>query len=69
MQERSPLRTFMAYARKVPIKNLKLKTFGEFAEFMYCSYDKISSRNGRLHNVFDRYLPTSIIKSSERSRR
>ena len=26
---------FMAYARNVPIKNLKLKTFGEFTEFMY----------------------------------
>ena len=58
----------MAYARKVPIRNLKLKTFGEFAEFMYCSFDKMSSKSGRLDIVFDLYLPTCI-KSSERSRR
>ena len=59
---------FMAYARKVPIRNLKLKTFGEFAEFMSCSFDKMSSKSGRVDIVIDLYLPTSI-KSSERSRR
>ena len=38
---------FMAYARKVPIRNLKSKTFGESAEFMSGSFDKMSSRSGR----------------------
>ena len=47
----------MAYARKVPI-----------AEFMYCAFDKMSIKSGRLDIAFDLYLPTSI-KLSERSRR
>ena len=48
----------MAYAKKASTKTLKIKTFGEFVEFLCCSFDKISSRSG----------PISI-KSPERGRR
>ena len=59
---------FIAYARSVPIKSKILKTFGEYAQDLYCTFERIIRKSGRLDIVFDLHLPASI-KSSERNRR
>ena len=59
---------FMAYAREVAVKQLKLETFGDFAENLLRTFFHISKGCGRIDIVFDLYLEQSI-KSSERLRR
>ena len=58
----------MSYARGVPVKKMRLKTFGDFADNLCRTFKHINSKSSRLDIVFDLYLPSSI-KSSERKRR
>ena len=69
----SPLKTvividFMAYARKVPIKKMKLKTYEELFNTLWNTFSSLSKECARIDIVFDVYLHCSI-KEGERSRR
>ena len=68
----SPLKTvividFMAYARKVPIKKMKLKTYEELFNTLWNTFSSLSNECARIDIVFDVYLHCSI-KEGERSR-
>ena len=59
---------FMAYARKVPTKKLKLKTFSDLAAQLWSTFQGLSRTCIRTDIVFDLYRESSI-KGSERNRR
>ena len=59
---------FMSYARKVPVKKLKLKSFQDFAMHLWGTFSNLSKDCDRTDIVFDLYLPHSI-KQHERNRR
>ena len=58
---------FMAYARKVPVKKLKLKTYEDFAKNLWNTFTALSKDWERMDIVFDLYLSNSI-KNHERTR-
>ena len=57
---------FMGYARKVPVKTMKLNTFSDLAENL--TFEGLSRTCSRTEIIFDLYHESSI-KGSERSRR
>ena len=59
---------FMGYARKVPTKKLKLKTFSDLAAQLWSTFQGLSRTCIRTDIVFDLYRESSI-KGSERKRR
>ena len=59
---------FMAYARKVAVSKLKLKTFGDFAKHLWQMFSHLSRGCSRLDIIFDLYIEQSI-KEHERERR
>ena len=59
---------FMAYARKVPLKKLKLRTFEDFANNLWKTFRYLSRDSSRIDIVFDLYLKDSV-KQYERDRR
>ena len=59
---------FMAYARKVPVKKLKLKTYGDFVKKLWNTFSYLSRYCNRIDIIFDLYLQHSI-KQFERDRR
>ena len=59
---------FMAYARKVAIKTLKLVTYEDFFNNLWNTFCSLSKGCKRIDVVFDVYLNCSI-KEGERSRR
>ena len=58
----------MAYARKIPLKSLQLRSFTEFAEHMQGMFLSISRNSQRVDIIFDVYVDDSI-KAFERKRR
>ncbi|KAG1651294.1 hypothetical protein GQR58_027289 [Nymphon striatum] len=58
----------MAYARKVAVKKLKLKTFGDMAAQLWKTFSAMASTCKRIDVVFDVYEAGSII-DFERLRR
>ena len=59
---------FMGYARKVPIKEMKLKTYRDFARNLWNSFQSYSSTSNHTDIVFDLYKDLSI-KGNEHNRR
>ena len=59
---------FMAYARKVPVKKLNLKTFGDFVQNLWKTFCYLSKDAKRIDIIFDLYIDDSI-KQFERNRR
>ena len=59
---------FMAFCRKVPIKKSRLRTYEDFFNALWSTFDSISRKSNRIDIVFDLYLENSI-KEQERSRR
>ena len=59
---------FMAYSRKVPIKKLKLLTYGDMFNHLWNIFKAIGKEAARIDIIFDLYLERSI-KEQERSRR
>ena len=59
---------FMAYARKIPLKSLQLKSFADFANHLQEVFLSISRNSQRLDIIFDVYVDDSI-KAFERNRR
>ena len=59
---------FMAYARKIPAKQLKLKTFGDMASHLWKAFSAMSSTCKRIDVVFDIYEAGGF-KDFERIRR
>lgn len=59
---------FMAYARKIPPKKMKLLTFEDFFKVLWQIFSTLSKGYSRMDIVFDVYLRQSI-KEGERSRR
>ena len=59
---------FMAYARKIPVAKLKLKTFGEFVMHLWQTFCFLSRNCSKMDIIFDFYLDQSI-KEYERNRR
>ena len=57
---------FMAYARKIPVAKLKLKTFGEFLVHLWQTFCFLSRNCSRMDIIFDLYLDQSI-KEYERN--
>ena len=58
---------FMAYARKLEsrMKNCGLKTFGDFLNNIWKTFERYSSKSKRIDIVFDNYFHNSV-KSGER---
>ena len=44
---------FMAYARKVPVKKAKLKTYRDMAKHLWNTYTKLPSDYARIDIIFD----------------
>ena len=61
---------FMAYARKLDswMKRENLKTFGEFMNSLWNTFQRYAKNSERLDIVFDNYLSSSV-KAGERARR
>lgn len=59
---------FMAFARKIPIKSMKIKTYGEFAEIIWKSICQACHNSERIDIILDIYKESSV-KGFERSRR
>ena len=57
-----------AYSRKVLIKKLNLRTYEDFCEHIWASFQSLSKKSTRIDTVFDNYLDGSI-KQQERTRR
>ena len=51
---------FLAYARKIPVAKLKLKTFGEFVMHLWHTFCFLSRNCSRMDIIFDLYLDQSI---------
>ena len=49
---------FMAYARKVAVSKLKLKTFGDFVKHLWQTFSHLSRGCSRLDIIFDLYIDT-----------
>ena len=58
----------MAYARKIPVKTAKLKTYGDMAKHFWATFTKLTSDYARMNIIFDLYITYSI-KETERKRR
>ena len=59
---------FMAYARKIPVAKLKLKTVGEFVMQLWHTFCFLSRNCSTMDIIFDLYLDQSI-KEYEHNRR
>lgn len=59
---------FMAYARKVPTKKMKLQTYEDFVKVLWKTFSTLSNNCVRTDIIFDLYLQQSI-KQDERIRR
>ena len=51
---------FMAYARKIPVAKLKLKTFDEFVMHLWQTFCFLSRNCSRMDIIFDLYLDQNI---------
>ena len=51
---------FMSYARKVPIKKLGLKTFGDLFSNLWDTFQNIHKNCSRIDIVFDLYVESSL---------
>ena len=58
----------MAYARKVPVKKAKLKTYGDMAKQLWNTFTKLANDYARIDIIFDVYITYSI-KETEFNRR
>ena len=59
---------FIAYARKVPVKKAKLKTYGDLEKPLWNTFNKLVSDYARIDIIFDLSIIYSI-KETERNRR
>ena len=59
---------FMAYARKIPPKKMRLVTYEDFFTALWKTFTRLSKGSNRIDIVFDVYLRYSI-KQGERNRR
>ena len=59
---------FMAYARKVPVKKAKLKTYRYMTKHMWNAFTKLANDYARIDIIFHLYITYSI-KETERTRR
>ena len=59
---------FMGYARKMPTKKMKLKSFGDLMKCLISKFKSLAETCTRVDIVFDLYRENSI-KSHERKRR
>ena len=59
---------FMKYYRKVPLKKLLLKTYGDLSRHLWGNFQELSPSSVRIDIIFDLYLDRSIQKG-ERNRR
>ena len=59
---------FMAQAIKVPVKKAKIRTSGEFAQFLWKHFKYLGNECERIDIIFDLYLDSSI-KHGGRQRR
>lgn len=59
---------FMTFARKLPIKSARLKTYGEYADSLWKIIYHACNKSERVDIIFDIYKENSV-KGFERSRR
>ena len=59
---------FMAQVRKVPVKKAKIRTFGEFGQFLWKHFQYLGNECEKIDIIFDLYLDSSM-KHGERQRR
>ena len=59
---------FIAYARKVPVKKAKRKTYGDLEKHLWNTFNKFVSDYARINTIFDLSIIYSI-KVTERNRR
>ena len=58
----------MAYCRKVPLRELPSKTYGDLVRHLWATFQGLLSSLERIDIIFDLYLDRSI-KESKRKRR
>ena len=61
-------RFFVDYARTVPVKKAKLKTYGDMARHLWNTFTKLASDYARIDITFDLYI-TYGIKELKQNRR
>ena len=59
---------FMAYARKVPVKKAKLKTYRDMAKHLWNTYTKLPSDYARIDIIFDLYITYTIKETTEQKK-
>ena len=51
---------FMAYAKKMPVKKARLKTYGDMAKHLSNTLTKLASEYARIDIIFDLYKTYSV---------
>ena len=59
---------FMGYARKVPVKKAKLKTYRDMAKHLWNTYTKLPSDYARIDIIFDLYITYTIKDTTEQKK-
>ena len=68
VEKRMAILDFMGFARQVPVKKAKLKTFSDLRNHLWTSFHQLPQDCERIDIVFDLYHQKSI-KGNERNRR
>ena len=55
---------FMAYAKKVPVKKTKLKTYGDIAKHLWNTFKNLTNSYATIDIIFGLYISCSVKDST-----